>query len=494
LNEHGEVPSRADGGGARSPAAVVADTAAVFRSGRTRPLAWRIAQLDALEAMVVQETTAIEAALNADLGRGAMEGFLTEVYGVRREIRALRRGVRRWSATRRVAVPLPLMPARAWIRREPVGTVLVIGPWNYPINLILTPLAAAIAAGNCVVAKPSEHAPASSALLARLVPKYLDPEAIAVVEGDEATSRSLVAADVDHVFFTGSPATGRLVMAQAAERLTPVTLELGGKSPVVVAGDADIDVAARRIVWGKFMNAGQSCIAPDYVLVDATREAELLAALERTITAFYGTDPARSGDFGRIVNDAHLDRLANLLVGHGGEVFCGGSVDRAARYVAPTIVRHPSPTSALMSEEIFGPILPVLAVGGLEEAARFIGDRPPPLAVYLFTNDEPAAARVIDATRSGSVAINTTMHQFASDRLPFGGVGASGFGVYHGRFGFDALTQLRPVFAKARRPDLSFAYPPFGPLGSRLVRRVLSTGRSGRSAGRAGSSGVGDDR
>jgi aldehyde dehydrogenase (NAD+) len=440
-----------------------------------------VAQLDALEALVVREAPAIEAALAADLGRGAMEGFLTEVYGVRREIRALRRGVRRWSRTRRVAVPLPLLPARSWIRREPVGTVLVIGPWNYPVNLILAPLAAAVAAGNCVVAKPSEHAPAASALLARLVPQYLDPEAIVVVEGDAETSASLISAGVDHVFFTGSPATGRAVMARAAERLTPVTLELGGKSPAVVAADADIDVAARRIVWGKFMNAGQSCIAPDYVLVDASREAELLTALERTITAFYGADPASSPDYGRIVNDAHLERVAKLLVGHGGEVRCGGRVDRAERFVAPTIVHQPSLTSPLMSEEIFGPILPVLRVGALAEAVQFIGDRPPPLALYVFTNDEDAARRVVESTRSGSVAINTTMHQFASDRLPFGGVGLSGSGAYHGRFGFDTLTQLRPVFAKARRPDLAFAYPPFRPLGSRLVRRVLSAGRSGRS-------------
>ncbi len=452
----------------------VAALRAGFAGGATRRLGWRQEQLRGLGSLLGNEQAAIEKALAADLGRSATETYIAEVVQPLREVRALSRGLSRWSRPRRVPLHWLLQPGRSVVRHEPLGVVLVIGAWNYPFNLVLVPLAAALAAGNCVLVKPSEHAPASAALLAELIPRYLDTSAVRVLTGAAGVVEASIEAGVDHVFFTGGSAAGRLVAERAGRHLTPVTLELGGKNPVIVAADADIEVAARRIAWGKLMNAGQACIAPDYVLVERGSEDALLAALSQAITAMYGDEPFESPELARIVNDVHLERLAGLLEDHGGEIVLGGRVDRPARYVAPTIVRQPSLHSALMREEIFGPILPVVAVDGLEDGARFVAERPEPLALYLFTSDSRAAEEVISRTRSGSVAVNTVVHQFASHRLPFGGVGASGSGRYHGRFGYEQLSQLRPVLIKPTRPDPSFAYPPFGLLRRRLLRRLLA--------------------
>jgi len=313
--------------GGSEEAALVAGLRESFDSGRTRPLAWRLGQLAALEDLLLSEAGAIEAALAADLGRDPMEGWLAEVYGPLREVRALRRALRRLARTREVPVPLVLQPARSYLRHEPLGVVAVIAPFNFPLNLSLVPLAAALAAGNCAVVKPSELAPASAAALAELLPRYLDAEAVAVRRGGPEASRALIAAGVDHVVFTGGVAAGREVAALAGERLIPVTLELGGKNPAVVAADADLKVAARRIAWGKLMNAGQSCVAPDYVLVEEGVEAKLLAALRHEFVALHGEDPAAAPGYARIVNAAHVERLARMLSGHGGEVVHGGAVD-----------------------------------------------------------------------------------------------------------------------------------------------------------------------
>lgn len=454
--------------------AVVAGLRSRFATGRTRGLAWRLAQLDGLDRLLSLEATALVDAVVADLGRGRTEVYLTEVAGVQRELAVLRRGLRRWAREEAVPTPLVLRPGRSWIRREPLGVVCVIGPWNYPVNLLLAPLAAAVSAGNCAVLKPSEEAPASSGLLARLLPQYLDPEAVAVCEGGPETTEALIDAGVDHVFFTGSPAVGRLVAARAAHGLVPVTLELGGKSPVVVDRTVDVSRAAFRIAWGKLLNAGQSCIAPDYVLVeDACKEA-LVEALSAAVARLYGPDPAQSRDYGRIVNDRHLRRLAGLLTDHGGDVVLGGVVDAATRYVAPTVVLEPRADAPLMTEEIFGPILPVVGVADLEAAAAAIGARPDPLALYVFSEDRAAVDRLLASTRSGSACWNTTMHHFASSHLPFGGVGRSGTGAYHGRHGYERLSQLRPVLHKPLRPELPFAYPPYHPWKARLLTKALS--------------------
>jgi len=457
---------------AGSPAARVARLRESFADGLTRPLAWRLSQLDALTELLGDAATKIEQALAADLGKPPMEAFLSDVASVRREVAALRRGLPRWSRDERVRLPWVLRPGRAWIRREPVGVVLVVAPWNYPINLVLVPLAAALAAGNCVIAKPSELAPATSSLLARLVGRYLDPRAVAVVEGGAEAAIDLIGTGVDHVFFTGSARVGRLVAEAAGRHLTPVTLELGGKSPAIVLRDADLDVAARRIAWGRFMNAGQTCVAPDYVLVQRDVEREFLDAAARAVRDFYGRDPALSDDYGRIVNDAHLTRLQALLASEPGEIVTGGVVERPGRYLAPTVVRTGS-SSPLMEEEIFGPVLPVIAVDDAEAAAAFVASRPAPLTLSVFTRDMATADRVIAATRSGSVSVNTTVEQFAASTLPFGGIGPSGTGRYHGRFGYEELSQLRPVLVRPTRPDLGFAYPPYRRWASKLLRRVL---------------------
>ena len=454
-------------------ATAVESLRAAFASGLTRPLAWRLGQLDALVALLGEQEGAIEEALRCDLGKPPVEAYLTDVATVRREVQALRRGLPRWMRDEAARVPWVLHPGRAWIRRDPLGVVVVVAPWNYPVNLVLVPLAAALAAGNCVVAKPSELAPAASRLLAGLLPRYLDERAVRVVEGGAEVTTELVGSGVDHVLFTGSGRVGRLIAEQAARRLVPVTLELGGKSPAVVAQDAEVEVAARRIVWGRFLNAGQTCVAPDYVLVEEGVREEFLAAATRAVTTLYGADPRSSPDYGRIVNDAHLARLERLLATHGGEVVVGGTVEHEARYVAPTVIAGPDPDSELMSEEIFGPVLPVLAVASLEEAARFVADRPTPLALYVFTAERARLERLLDATRSGAVAWNTTVEQFAVSSLPFGGVGASGTGRYHGRSGYETFSNLRPVFARPTWPDVALVRPPYRRVASALIRRIV---------------------
>lgn len=452
----------------------VSTVRAAFDDGRTRSLDWRVGQLRALEHLLSAHEPEIEEALAEDLGRARTETFLTEIYAVRQEVRALRSGLRRWARDEAVGVPPVLRPGRSWIRREPIGTVLVIGAWNYPFNLTLCPLAAAIAAGNAAVVKPSENAPASASLLHRLIGEHLDPQAVACLEGDGSLVEALVESGVDHVFYTGGALAGRLVAERAAQRLVPVTLELGGKSPAIVAADADLDVTARRIAWGKLLNAGQTCVAPDYAIVASSAVPDFLGAYRRAVTELYGSDPRHSPDYGRIVNDRHLRRIAGLLEGHGGEVVVGGEIDAPNRYVAPTVVLGPEHSSPLMSEEIFGPVLPVLAVETLDAACAFVSARPVPLALYAFTTDDRTARRILDATRSGTACVNTTVEQFASSRLPFGGIGPSGMGRYHGRFGYETFSQLRPVLERPTRPDLRLGRPPYGSLKSRLVRSALS--------------------
>jgi aldehyde dehydrogenase (NAD+) len=366
-----------------------------------------------------------------------------------------------------------LLPARAELRHEPLGVVLVVSPWNYPVNLLLVPLAAALAAGNCVVLKPSELAPRTSALLAALVPRYLDPAAVAVCEGGEEVTTALIDGGVDHLFFTGSPAVGRLVMARAALHLTPVTLELGGKSPAYVDASAKLEVAARRLVWGKFLNAGQTCIAPDYVLVHRDIADQLVEALAKMVGELYGPEPAKSPDYGRIVDERHLRRLEELLASSGGRVVRGGEVDYGTRYFAPTILTGVSSQSRLMQEEIFGPLLPVLTVEDESAALEEIASHPTPLCAYVFAEDGEILRRFAAGTRSGSVCANTTLEHFAASTLPFGGLGESGTGRYHGRFGFETFSQLRPVLVKATRPSLKIAHPPYSKFRRMLLRHLL---------------------
>lgn len=444
-----------------------------FDTGRTRPIEWRQEQLAGLRRMMEEAEGELVDALRADLGRPSMEAYAADIGHTKQELRHYAKHVARWAQPRKVRLPATVAPAKGWIVPEPLGVAMVIAPWNYPIQLLVEPLAAALAAGNCVLAKPSELAPACSAALARLLPRYVDPEAVVVAEGGVEETTALLAERWDHIFFTGSTAVGRVVAEAAAKHLTPTVLELGGKSPTYVHRSADLDVAARRIAWGKFLNAGQTCIAPDYVLVDHEVKDTLVDKLRAQVVEFYGDDPQQSASFGRIVNERHLKRLEGLLHRGAGNVAIGGRIDEADRFVAPTITVEPSPDSAVMQEEIFGPILPVLGVDGPEAVTSFVSARPKPLALYVFAEDDEVVDGVVANTSSGGVCINQTLMHILPADLPFGGVGDSGTGAYHGKAGFDAFSHEKSVLRKPTKPDLKLLYPPYKGFVERIVRKVI---------------------
>lgn len=445
---------------------------AAFASDRTRPLAWRKAQLAGVDRMLVEYETGFLAALKSDLGKGDAEALTTEIAFVRSEIAHMTRDLARWTRRERVGTPWLLQPGRASIVREPLGTVLVIGAWNMPIPVLLGPAVAAIAAGNAVVMKPSELAPATSALIARLVPDYLDSEAFAVVEGGIAETTALLEQQWDHIFYTGSGSVGRIVAAAAAKHLTPVTLELGGKSPAYVAVDADMKVTARRLAWAKWMNAGQVCVSPDHVLVDAAIAPQLVEALKAALHDFYGENARLSGDYGRIVNMRHHDRIVGLLDGHGGIVAHGGRHDRASLYIEPTIVLDPDPHAAMMHEEIFGPVLPVVPVSGPDEAIARINAGAKPLTLHVFTATKAIIDRFERETSSGALVGNDAIVNHRVPGLPFGGVGASGHGVYHGRAGFETFSHRKAVFRRPTWLDAALRYPPFTASRLKALRRL----------------------
>lgn len=374
-------------------------------------------------------------------------------------------------APERVATPLALVPAESFIVKEPYGVVLIIGPFNYPIQLTVNPLAAALAAGNVAVIKPSELTPASSSLIARLLPTYLDPQALSIIQGAIPETTALLKQHFDYIFFTGSEGVGKVILRAAAEFLTPCTLELGGKSPVIVAEDADLQLAARRILWGKCANAGQSCIAPDYVYAHAKVKKELLQLLKLQTELFYGKDVKNNPDFGRIVNRSHTERLQRVLNEHKADIVCGGDVDVENKYVAPTVL-DVGTNSKVMQSEIFGPILPVIEYTDIKSVLSYINSKPKPLALYLFSSNSDLHKQVIDKTSSGGVSINDVMMHFANPELPFGGVGASGVGAYHGKHGFDVFSHSKPVLNKSRWLDASVRYPPYSNANYKLFRYV----------------------
>jgi aldehyde dehydrogenase (NAD+) len=399
------------------------------------------------------------AALRADLGKPTIEAYASEVGYVLGDIAHALRHLDAWARPRRVPTPLGLWPGRCRVESVPAGVVLILGPWNYPLQLLFSPLVSALAAGNCACLKPSEFAPHTAQAVASLAADCFDPGHVAVIQGGPETAEALLAQRFDHVFFTGSTPVGKRVMAAAAHNLTPVTLELGGKSPCVVCADASLRVAARRIVWGKFLNAGQTCVAPDYALVHRSVADRFLALAAGAVGEFFGPDPKASPDYARIVSRGHVQRLAACLA--SGRVVCGGQTDADARYVAPTILAEPDHGSPAMQEEIFGPILPVLAFDDLRDAVAAIRARPPPLVLYVFAGDRSAAKRIADGIECGSVAINETVRFLSNRRLPFGGVGASGMGRSHGQAGFECFSRSRSVLDRSARFDPRVLYPPY---------------------------------
>jgi len=462
----GESPVQA------SVSEVVARLRTTYETGRTKPLTWRLAQLRGLRALLTDNGPALEQALWDDLHKAPAEAQYSEIGFTIAELDGTIKNLRRWLRPTRVATPAALLPGSARVVLEPLGVVAVIAPWNYPVQLTLAPAIGALAAGNSVVLKPSELAPATARVIAELVPRYLDPAAVAVVEGGVPETTELLAQKLDHIFYTGNGSVGRIVLEAAAKNLTTTTLELGGKSPSYVDDTVDLDAAAARIAWGRFLNAGQTCIAPDYVLATAEVQAKLGPLVAKWVERYFGADPKQSRDFGRIINDRHFERLAGLL--GSGTLVTGGELDASQRYLAPTVLAGVPRDAPVMQQEIFGPILPFVTVEGPSDAIRYINANDKPLALYVFSDDARTRRRFITETSSGALGFGIPLGHIGVHGLPFGGVGASGSGAYHGRRSLTTFSHEKAVLSKPLKPDtIQLIAPPYTPARERLIRRVL---------------------
>ena len=429
-----------------------------FQSGATLPLEFRLAQLRSLYRGIKRFEPQILEALRSDLGKSAEESYMSEIGMCLTEIRHTARHLREWSRPRRVPTPLMHFPGSSRIVREPRGVCLIIAPWNYPFLLAVGPMISAIAAGNCVTLKPSEYAPATAAVLEKMLDVCFEGRFCRTVTGGAEVSAAETARPYDMIFFTGSTAVGRKVMAAAAQNLTPVVLELGGKSPCIVDETADLPVAAARIIWGKCLNSGQACVAPDYVLVARSRKDALIREMQKAICCFYGEDPCENSAYPRIVNERHFDRLAAMLP---EDPAVGGRVDRESLKIEPTLIETTlNNQSPLMTEEIFGPLLPIVPYDNIHEALGYILSRPRPLALYLFSRNRKLQRRVVETIPFGGGCINDTISHITTPYLPFGGTGDSGMGAYHGRCGYETFTHAKSILSKPFRPDLPVRYPP----------------------------------
>lgn len=429
-----------------------------FQSGATLPLEFRLAQLRSLYRGIKRFEPQILEALRSDLGKSAEESYMSEIGMCLTEIRHTARHLREWSRPQRVPTPLMHFPGSSRIIREPRGVCLIIAPWNYPFLLAVGPMISAIAAGNCVTLKPSEYAPATAAVLEKMLDVCFEGRFCRTVTGGAEVSAAETARPYDMIFFTGSTAVGRKVMAAAAQNLTPVVLELGGKSPCIVDETADLPVAAARIIWGKCLNSGQTCVAPDYVLVARSRKDALIREMQKAICRFYGEDPCENSAYPRIVNERHFDRLAAMLP---EDPAVGGRVDRESLKIEPTLIETTlNDQSPLMTEEIFGPLLPIVPYDNIHEALGYILSRPRPLALYLFSRNRKLQRRVVETIPFGGGCINDTISHITTPYLPFGGTGDSGMGAYHGRCGYETFTHAKSILSKPFRPDLPVRYPP----------------------------------
>lgn len=450
---------------------LVASQRTFYRTGSTLDSGFRKQALHTLEQAIRAEEGTLLAALKDDLNKSPSEGYLCEVGLTLAELSYVKKHFIRWGRKRRVLTPIAQFPAKSVIYREPYGVTLVMSPWNYPVLLALDPLIGAIAAGNCCVLKPSAYAPATSAALRDLLSRYFPPEYVAVAEGGREENQALLNQKFDYIFFTGGLAVGRQVMEKAARHLTPVTLELGGKSPCVVDATAKLDLAAKRIVFGKLLNCGQTCVAPDYLLVHHRVKAELLARIKYWIVALYGKDPLENEKYARVVNEKHFDRICTLI--DPAKVVFGGRADPDTLKIQPTILDGVLPCDAVMEEEIFGPLLPVLEFEDIWEAEAFILDRPRPLALYLFSEDPSVQLRFTHSISFGGGCINDTVIHLANSRLPFGGAGESGMGSYHGKHSFDTFSRSKSVLSSSTKLDLPFRYPPYTKIKGQLIRYFL---------------------
>ena len=442
-----------------------------FSSGATLSYAFRMDALNKLETAIRKNEARIYAALRADLGKSETEAFMCEVGLVQCEISWMKRNLKKLMKRQYVNTPMAQFAADSFRTASPYGTVLIMSPWNYPILVSLSPLVAAIAAGNTVVLKPSSYSPATSGLIKAMLEEAYAPEYIAVVTGGRSENQALLHQHFDKIFFTGSTVVGREVMRCASEHLTPVALELGGKSPCIVEKTAKIQLAAKHIVFGKFVNCGQTCVAPDYILCHSSIRDQLVTAIRQEIRAQFGENPLENPDYGKIINEKHYRRLLGLI--DAGKVVCGGNHDESACRIEPTVMDHVSWDDAVMQEEIFGPILPVLTYTDLEQAIATVESRPRPLAFYLFTEDKAVADRVLAKCRFGGGCINDCIIHLATSEMPFGGVGESGMGGYHGKFGFEEFSHYRSIVDKKTWMDLPVRYQPYSKKTLQLLRRVM---------------------
>lgn len=439
-------------------------------TGETLSAGYRKNQLKEFYNAVKKYEPAIIRALKDDLSKPEFESYTNEIGIVYSEIRHILKNLDSWMKRKKSPLEIFMLPGEGYIYSEPYGSVLIISPWNYPFQLLAMPLASAMAAGNTAILKPSELSPASSEVFTELVKNHFDPGYIAVINGGPGETEALLKLKFDRIFFTGSTRVGKIVMKAAAENLIPVTLELGGKSPVIVDESADLKHAARKIVWGKFNNAGQTCVAPDYILAEKSVSSRFKKLLCSTITDFFGENPADSRDYGRIINNTHFERVVSLI--ESSKVISGGTYERQTRYIAPTIMENVAMSDKVMGEEIFGPVLPVIDVENIEEALRIVRSLPRPLALYLFTGSKKREKQVMEQVSFGGGGINTTLMHVASSYLPLGGIGQSGTGSYHGKAGFDEFTHYKSVFRQPSWPDPGIAYPG-RQLPLSLIKKIL---------------------
>jgi len=434
---------------------------AFFNTHKTKNLKFRKQQLKLLSKNIKNHENELLDALYKDLGKSKVEAYATEIGMLLKSIKLMRKELKNWSKTKQTDTPLYLFPTKSYIKKEPYGTVLIIGPFNYPVQLVFEPLIGAIAAGNTAIVKPSELTPHVAIVIKDIIEDTFDEAYVSVVEGGIEETQTLLSLPFDYMFFTGSEKVGKIVYEAAARKLIPVTLELGGKSPVIVDDTANIKVASERISFGKFTNAGQTCVAPDYILVQRKVKNDLIKALKKTITEFYGENIEKSPDFGRIVNQKHFNRLNDLIQIHKDNVVFGGNSSKKDLYIEPTLLDNITNDNKIMKEEIFGPILPIITYDNFDEVLEIIQSKSKPLSLYLFSEDENMTHRVVEELSFGGGAINDTLMHLANPNLPFGGVGSSGIGQYHGKYSFDTFSHMKSYTFKSTRLESSLFFPPY---------------------------------
>lgn len=444
-----------------------------FHTGSTKTLQFRLEQLRKLKDGIQRYEKRIIKALYKDLGKSEFEAYVTEVGFLLDSINNTMKNLKKWMKPEKVKTPFTLWPAKSFIMKEPYGTVLIIGPYNYPFQLLIEPLIGVIATGNCAVLKPSENTPHITSVVNELISELFDKSYVRVIEGEKETTSTLIHAPFDYIFFTGSVQVGKIVMEAAAKNLVPVTLELGGKSPAIVDKTANIDLAAKRIVWGKLLNTGQTCIAPDYMMVHSDVKEELISKMKETIVNYYGENSMQSKDYGRIVNERQFDRLASIIEQDKENVIFGGTSVKENLYIEPTLLEAKSWSDAAMQDEIFGPILPIMEYDQLEMAIQTINKRPKPLALYVFTEDKQCEEEVLSRLSFGGGCINDTIFHSANSHLPFGGVGNAGIGAYHGKYSFDLFSHHKSIVKKSTKMDVSFVMPPYSEKKMDFIRKFL---------------------